>query len=443
MFPKQPSYQRARLLAFGGICVLGRACLSRIISFLGLDQKDWSAPYKFFSRTRWQEEDLFYPILKEGISLIDEPLIAIAFDDTKLHKTGKKIKTGFWQRDPLSPPFHCNFLYGLRFLQGALLIPLYKKNDQPPRSLPIMFKEAPAVKKPGKKATAEEMQQYKKDRKTLNLSQYFLNSVKNVRDCLDKAGVREKLLVVTVDGSFCNKACMQPSIERTCIIARARKDAKLCFRAVGNTRKYYGDEKFTPEQVRQDESILWKNTSVYHGGEWRVVRYKEVNKVLWHGGTGQRFLKLLVIAPTPYRLTKKKRLYYRDPAYLFCQESCVSSEVLIQKYFDRWQIEVNHREEKDVLGVGQAQVRSKKSVARQPSFIVAAYSALLLAGIKTFEDKRSSEFIPLPKWRRKAKRPSCLDLVQMLRKEALSSKSSHTFLGLIIDVENVIFKSAA
>jgi len=31
---------------------------------------------------------------------------------------------------------------------------------------------------------------------------------------------------------------------------------------------------------------------------------------------------------------------------------------LIQYYFDRWQIEVNHRDEKSLLGVGQAQVWS-------------------------------------------------------------------------------------
>jgi hypothetical protein len=29
---------------------------------------------------------------------------------------------------------------------------------------------------------------------------------------------------------------------------------------------------------------------------------------------------------------------------------------MLQAYFDRWQIEVNHREEKDTLGVGQGAV---------------------------------------------------------------------------------------
>ena len=40
-----------------------------------------------------------------------------------------------------------------------------------------------------------------------------------------------------------------------------------------------------------------------------------------------------------------------------------SLKQLLQIYFDRWQIEVNHREEKDTLGVGQAQLRNLISVS--------------------------------------------------------------------------------
>ena len=55
---------------------------------------------------------------------------------------------------------------------------------------------------------------------------------------------------------------------------------------------------------------------------------------------------------------------------------------LLQAYFDRWQIEINHREEKHWLGVGQAQVWSKQSVPRHPAFVVACYSLLWLASLR-------------------------------------------------------------
>ncbi|MFZ3208521.1 MAG: hypothetical protein WA140_06775, partial [Geobacteraceae bacterium] len=89
----------------------------------------------------------------------------------------------------------------------------------------------------------------------------------------------------------------------------------------------------------------------------------------------------------------------------------------LQCYFDRWQIEVNHREQKDTIGVGNAQVWSDKSVPRQPAFAVVGYSLLLLAGLKKSGPGRTHDFVPLPKWRKKANRPSALDLITLLRQE--------------------------
>jgi hypothetical protein len=110
-------------------------------------------------------------------------------------------------------------------------------------------------------------------------------------------------------------------------------------------------------------------------------------------------------------------LYYRDPAYLLTSDLRSPAKQLLQIYFDRWQIEVNHREEKDTLGVGQAQLWNVTSVPKQPVLAVAAYSALLLASLRAFGAERGTAYAELPKWRRNARRPSCLDLVTLLRKE--------------------------
>jgi hypothetical protein len=69
-----------------------------------------------------------------------------------------------------------------------------------------------------------------------------------------------------------------------------------------------------------------------------------------------------------------------------------SARQLLQIYFDRWQIEVNHREEKDTLGVGQAQLRNITSVPKQPVLCVAAYSALLLTSFQAFGAERGHAY---------------------------------------------------
>ena len=73
--------------------------------------------------------------------------------------------------------------------------------------------------------------------------------------------------------------------------------------------------------------------------------------------------------------------------------------ILLQEYFDRWGIEVNHRDEKEILGVGEAQVWNEKSVTKVPALLVAMYSWLLLAGLACYGPKRTSEYAALPQCR--------------------------------------------
>jgi hypothetical protein len=56
-------------------------------------------------------------------------------------------------------------------------------------------------------------------------------------------------------------------------------------------------------------------------------------------------------------------------------------------------------------------------VARQPALVIAAYSALLLAGLEAYGATRNEVYRLLPKWRRRSQRPSCLDLVTLLRQQ--------------------------
>src|SRR5215472_15969797 len=114
----------------------------------------------------------------------------------------------------------------------------------------------------------------------------------------------------------------------------------------------------------------------------------------WRRGGGQIPLRLLVMAPTPYRKRKSSRLYYRQPAYLLTTDLNSSARQLLQIYFDRWQIEINHRDEKDTLGVGQAQLRNVDAVPKQPVLVVAAYSALLLASLQAFGIERGQAYQP-------------------------------------------------
>jgi hypothetical protein len=419
VFPQRRTYRRAVRQAVGSLVCLGRRCLTRIIWASGGQDRSWSAEYFLHSRCQWDPQALFQAILTRARPLCRGRLVGVAVDDTRVRKTGRVIPQAAYHRDPLSPPFHVNLIRAIRFLQASVLVPLHKRAPLYTRALPIRFEEVSCVKKPSRKADAADWLAYKAAVKIQNLSTRFVTMAHALRADLDRAGGARQTLVLAVDGSFCNRTCLRAEIPRTEVIGRTRKDATLCRPAPAGGRRVYDVTTFTPEQVRQDDTIPWQTTKVCYGGKRRPIRYKAVRDLLWRGGAGRRPLRLFVVAPTPYRTRHRGKIYYRQPAYLLTTDRHSRPHALLQIYVDRWQIEVNHREEKDTLGVGQAQLWNATAVPKQPALSVAAYSALLLAALLAFGADRGAAYAALPKWRRHAHRPSCLDLITLLRKEVV------------------------
>ena len=443
VFAQQRTFLRAVRQGIGSLLCLGRSTLSRIIWTTGREQNSWSGEYFLHSRAQWDPQALFEPLLRQALQYCPGPLVGVAVDDTRLKKTGRLIPQAQYHRDPLSPPFHVNLMWALRFLQASVLLPLHRSGPWSARGIPIRFEEVSSLKKPGRRAGEEAWKVYKQEVKERNLSRRFVHSMLELRQAFDHAGAQKKVLVIVGDGSFCNRTVLAGIPDRAVLIARTRKDASLCFRAPEGDRRFYSKDKFTPDQVRLDENIAWHTTKIFYGGKRRKVRYKEVTGVLWQGGARKRPLRLFVIAATPYRKRKSGKLYYHHPAFLLTTMLARSTRPLLQMYFDRWQIEVNHRDEKETLGVGQAQMWNPVSVPKQPALVVASYSALLLAALKAFGPGRGEAYAALPKWRLNAKRPSCLDLAALLRKEAQQNPALLETLGFQVSSDQLVAAAAA
>jgi len=148
-----------------------------------------------------------------------------------------------------------------------------------------------------------------------------------------------------------------------------------------------------------------------------------VEGVAWPKVAGPQPLRMILIKAAGYRLRKGSKLLYREPAFLITTDITTALELLIKAYLARWEIEVNFREEKTVVGVGQAPVRNLESVERLPRFQVACYSLLLACCVKVFGDQRTEAFAALPGWRKQDPlRPSIRDLIRLLRQEAQAER---------------------
>jgi hypothetical protein len=444
LFPQARTAKRATRQALGCLISVGRRTITRIICALGDEQKSWSADYFLHSRSQWSPERLFEPTTKAALRYCRGQLLGVVVDDTSVKKTGKRIFQAFLSRDPMSPPFHINLRLGIRFLQFALVIPLHHTLHAAARTIPIRFEEVSAAKKPrkGRKDYVEKMKQYKELRKTHNLPSRAVEAIDKIRAMLDVAGAAKKMLIIIGDGAFCNRRMFSFQTERTQLLVRVRKDIKLC-RHSQSAKRFYDEKTFTPSQALDDCSIPWVERRLYYGGKRRLVRYKEISHLYWQSGAKRRPLRLLIIDGNRYRTRKTGRLRKRETGFLLTTLSEGHTTDLVQLYFDRWQIEVNHREEKTTIGVGQAQLHNPLAVPRQPSLVVAAYSALLVASLEAFGPNRTSAYHPLPRWRANAARPSCLDLITLIRKELVQNPEIQHEMGIRLTFQTLISSAAA
>jgi len=446
MFSQERTARRATRLLLSNLLCLGRHWLTRMLCATNRDQCDWSADYRLFSRSPWKTQDLFEPAIRRSLDYGGtDKFICIAGDETKVKRAGRKVKRSRWMRDPLSPPFQVNFIKGIRIIQFAVILPLHRIASVTARSIPVLFEPVESLAKPKKKAGAKEKAAYNKAKRKNTMCDQSVEHMPTLRKAFDAAGARARIILFTLDGGFCNRKVFKATLDRCLVLARCRKDAKLCFAANDHAhpRKKYADEKFTPESIRQDDSIPYRSGKFFIGGKYRKIRYKEVRNVLWQRGAGEKRLRLIVLAPIPYHLSPNSKANYREPAYLLTDANDMNIRKLIQAYVDRWEIEVNHRDEKQHLGVGDPQVWNDSSVDRFPAFIVASYSFLLLASLEAYGAKRTDEYLRPPKWQRRRTRPSCLDLLALLRKEAIENPELLKSADLSFEPVEACIKAAA
>ncbi len=179
-------------------------------------------------------------------------------------------------------------------------------------------------------------------------------------------------------------------------------------------------EKNTPEELRKDRSLEWEVFHINTGHGQTRVRYKHIPKAKWHRAGEKQLLQIIVLAPFRFKKKKKGPWAYTKPAYLLCSDSEQLPQELIQTYLWRWDIEVNFKEQKQLLGIAQAQVRRKTSVQSAPSVGVAAYAALHLAYARMNQANPSPLAYKPPKWyRRKPNaRPSTAMLLEEIQRQA-------------------------
>lgn len=222
---------------------------------------------------------------------------------------------------------------------------------------------------------------------------------------MNEDGYSLRKLILSVDGSYTNETVIRKLPENVVLLGQIRKDAKF-FAPPSKERKpgsrgrkaYYGQELPTPEQTSRDDTVPYHSVKVWAAGKIRELKVKVVKDIRWRKA-GDKNLMLIVIKPMGYRLTKKSKLLYRNPAYLISTDQKIELKTLVQAYIRRWEIEVGFRDQKCLMGCGQAQVREKQAVQKVPAFLSACYGMLLIVSLKA--NQLNNDKLPSPKWNNK------------------------------------------
>jgi hypothetical protein len=252
---------------------------------------------------------------------------------------------------------------------------------------------------------------------------------------LDAQGYKERELVVGVDGSYTNKEVLKNLPQRTTLVGRIRKDTKLYalpeVQPGSGRKRVYGAQLPTPEEIRQSEQYPWQQVEAWAAGKTHQFDLKIIRNVRWRSA-GKQNLTLIVIRPLGYRLSKSSRILYREPAYLICTETALDIKDILQAYLWRWEIEVDFREEKTLLGCGQAQVRNPNSAESLPGFVAAMYGLLHLASHRATANPNTS-MLPRPKWYKKedVKRITTGDLLNNLRAQLWAKATEMNFSDFV------------
>lgn len=404
---------------------LSRRTVAGLITTSGQQFRDWSADYRLFAQERVDPDELFGSLRRGILDDLppDQPLLAV-IDDTVSRKKGRRVPGTAWRRDPMGPPFQANFIWGRRFIQLSAVVPSAAQ-DEPGRAIPIDFVHTPTPKRPSRSADAETQARFRREGRELSLARQGVERVKRLRAAMDDEGAFARPLWVAADGSYTNGTTLKRLPRATTMIGRIRCDAQLhrvppprAAGEKGRTRRY-DVATLTPEQVRVDESMPWQTTPVYAAGSVHLMRYKTVGPLLWRVAGSDRPLRLVVVAPLAYRPTRNSKLLYRNPAFLICTDPDASPSAILKAYVSRWDIEVNIRDEKQLLGLDEAQVRNEASARLAPALAVASYAVALLAAKRAFGVNGSPSSVPRPKWRQRTPRPraSTADILNHLRYE--------------------------
>jgi hypothetical protein len=380
-FRQERPFVRMQALILGYLFFFARRTITQALVALGATDSDWSSYYRLFSEPRLDYETLTGCFLEETLAHVpqEEPYAAVV-DGVQVPRHSHKMPGTSWLKNPRTPPFMPGPHRAQRFLHLATLLP--RSEDGYSRALPLRWE--PAF--PEKAVFPDGIEPKK-------LWEAAGETVRWLRKRLDAAGCASQRLLVMGDGEF-SVAKLRASLpEGAVLFSRcARNRALYAFPdneegRRGRKRKY-GEKARKPHEWLAERSGWRKAEFMVRGRQVRPLHRVEGPFVL--EGAAERPVFLVVVKGV-HRRSGRRRMR-RDPAFfLVCARQDEERwglpfpvAQLLGWAFQRWEVEVAHRECKSGFGLGEIQCWSRAGAILAVQWQAWLYGVLVLAGYRAW-----------------------------------------------------------
>jgi hypothetical protein len=407
-FRQARPFQRMLALTVAHLFAFARHTVTQALLTLGLTDNDWSAWYRLFSIPRLDYDTLTRCFLRA--TLVHLPATAAyvtVVDGVQIPRHSRTMPGTAWLKHPETPPFKPGPHRAQRFVHLAALLPVEQGYS---RALPLRF--APAFPPKAVPAPMPPCREW----------EAALAEMRWLRGELDAAGRQEQPLVVVGDGSYDTAPLWADLPSNVTLIARCARNRALFALPTreqrrGRPRKY--GERRPPPLAWLHEQRGWQRVCLPVRGREIALRYRVEGPFVVKKAAAQP-LFLLVVAGVHEQGRRRRR----DPAFWLV--SAVEREgewVLPHPATDilgwawqRWEIEVTHRELKSGFGVGEMQCWNGTATVLSVQWQVWLYGVRVLAGYRAWGLTRGT-LRPAGRWWAGARRWSLGTLWRGYRQE--------------------------
>jgi hypothetical protein len=386
-------FHRLVALTLACVCALGRHTLTQLLVTLGRGGLDWSAAYRLFSTPRLDDDQLTRCFVRQTLahSAPDAPYL-VAVDGVQLPRASRTMPGTSWLHAPRTPPFRRGIHRAQRFAHLAWLTPPTPEGYS--RALPLRVTAAfpaKAVRPKGLAATTE--------------GAAGLASRRWLREELDAAEQAEQPVLAVADGRYSTKYVWRDLPDAVSLLARCARNRALYARpgprpGRGRPRKY-GERAPTPAAGLHQRSG-WTTTALAVRGRAVPATYRAAGPYLVKGAAAQP-LYLLVVQGLD-RVARGHRRRREPSCWLVSavqQDGTWTlpfpAEHLLACAWQRWEIEVTHRELKAGFGLGEGQAWTPSGTVVGGQWRAWAWAVLVLAGYRAWGTGRGP-LVPLGRW---------------------------------------------